>query len=497
MRWLFAGAAAGLIAACTFHPRPIEERELADKANLARAATRAAALPAEQPIGFNEAIARALARNLDIRIADLESVIARGSVNLSDLAMLPQLVASRAYTHRNPPGASTDKIPGDTDRTTSSLELSWSVLDFGISYVRARQAGNDALAAEERRRRLANGIVNDVRLAFWTAALGERRQSELRAIAGDIEAAMKRSRQLAELKLQDPVVALSYQDGLLELERQMKSYGIEIEQARTRLARLLNLYPGTQLRLAAGAPEDSFRNLGAMERATLEDVALVTRSELRELDYSTRNRNLDVISAVALGLPSFRLRAAELYDSTTSLQDNRWHERGWSYSFNIIGLLSALERTRLARQGVAMFEVRRLALGLAVMEQVDIAREQIAVLDEDYELAKRMSAVRRTIYEIRRDRVPFDTIDELERIRAAVSAVAADIREDRAYAALQKAYGDLLASIGIDQFPDGLDLNAPEAPAAIETHLASLPAAVRGLAARIEELRAESAMGKR
>ena len=80
------------------------------------------------------------------------------------------------------------------DTTIGCVELSWSVLDFGISYVRARQAGNDALAAEERRRRLANGIVNDVRLAFWTAALGERRQSELRAIAGDIEAAMKRSR---------------------------------------------------------------------------------------------------------------------------------------------------------------------------------------------------------------------------------------------------------------------------------------------------------------
>ena len=64
--------------------------------------------------------------------------------------------------------------------------------------------------------------------------------------------------------------------------------------------------------------------------------------------------------------------------------------------------------------------------------------------------------------------------------------VAAQIREDRAYAALQKAYGDLLASLGVDQYPDGIDLAAPrEAGATIARHFTGLPAEVLSLAAGI------------
>ena len=85
-------------------------------------------------------------------------------------------------------------------------------------------------------------------------------------------------------------------------------------------------------------------------------------------------------------------------------------------------------------------------------------------------------------------RLPFGETDELERARAAVALVAAQIREDRAYAALQKAYGDLLASLGVDQYPDGIDLGAPvEASAAITRHIERLPGEVLALSASFAE----------
>jgi len=304
---------------------------------------------------------------------------------------------------------------------------------------------------------------------------------------------MQRSKKLVEARLQDPVVALAYQDGLLELQRQTRSYETEVAQARARLARLLNAHPSTPIRLVAAPPDEAFRALGAIERQTLEDVALVTRPEVRESEYAARNRQLDVINAYVQGLPSFRLRVTEFYDSTTALADDRWRETGWNFSWNVLGVLSTVQRASLARQGTALVEVRRLALALGVMEQVGISREQLALYDDDYALAKEAARVRRGIYEIRRDRVPFGEMDELERIRAAVSAVLAQIREDKAYAALQRAYGDLLASIGVDQFPEGLDLSSPDAPQAIERHLAALPGTVRDLAAQIAALRPAAA----
>jgi outer membrane protein TolC len=437
-------------------------------------------------------VVRALDQNLEIRLSGMEALIARGTVDLADLGMLPSLTYQAGYTKRDPPGSDSDKTAGDPERRTHSTELAWSILDFGISYVRSKQASNDVLAADERRRRIANTIINDVRVAFWIAALGARRLPELRGISKEIEGAMRRSKELVELRLQDPVIALSYQDALLELQRQMKSYDNEIAQARGRLMRLLNVHPSLDLKLATPPPDEAFRALAALDGAVLEDVALVTRAELRELDYSTRNRELDVLNAYVTGLPNFRLRAAQLYDSTDTIADNRWRESGWAFSFNIISILSTLQRAELARQSVQLYDVRRLGLGLAVMEQVSIAREQLIVLDDDFQLSKDMSVVRSRIYEVRRDRLPFDATDELEKIRAAVAAVAAQIREDRAYGALQKAYGDMLASTGMDQFPADIDVASPQAAARIERHLAGLPQAVQERAARVAQLRAEA-----
>jgi hypothetical protein len=144
-----------------------------------------------------------------------------------------------------------------------------------------------------------------------------------------------------------------------------------------------------------------------------------------------------------------------------------------------------------------MAEVRRLALALSVMEQVAVARDQLKLHDDDYGNARDSAEVRRRIYEMRRDRVPFGENDELERIRAALAAVLAQIREDRAYATLQKTYGELLASIGIDQFPEGLDLGSPQAAAAIERHLSEVPRRVQELSARIAEERRRSAEAKK
>ena len=65
-------------------------------------------------------------------------------------------------------------------------------------------------------------------------------------------------------------------------------------------------------------------------------------------------------------------------------------------------------------------ELRRLALSLSVMEQVDISRAQLATLGEDWRLARDTTVVNRRIWDIRKLRLPVSESDDLERIRAAV-----------------------------------------------------------------------------
>ena len=478
--WL---AMSAVFAGCTAL-EPLTRLEVFDRTARDKAAINSVSIVSgaetspERPLPFAGAVAYALANNLDIRLARLDAVIARGNLDLTDMGKLPSLLISAGYTFRNPPGSSSDKTPGDAYRTTGSAELSLSALDFGVAYLRAKSDANTVLMAEERRRRTANGIVNEVRQAYWQARLGDERLPALRATVAQISEAMARSRRVADSGLQDPLVALTFQEGLIELQRQIQIYENDVVSARARLARLLNLPPSRTLALSPDKPEDPIDALAAIGRETLEDYALATRTELRELDYTIRNRRLDVLSAYAQMLPPLRLRVARMSDSTSSLVDNQWYEEGFSVAWNVIGIFSALQRAELGRRNLASNELRRLAMSLSVMEQVGVARTQIGILGQDHRLSRDQSEVRSRIFDIRRVRLPFQESDELETVRAAVAVVAAQIREDRAYAALQKSYGDLLTALGIDQFPEDFRPDAPEAEQQLASHLKALPAAI-------------------
>ena len=484
--WCVILAGLTALAGCATVPEPLTGPEIATRAASDKRLLKQTVVPVDRALTFSEAAAHALANNLDIRSASLDAVLARGQVDLADLQKLPGLVRNAGYTWRDPPGNAADKVPGDQVRRTFSTELSWNILDFGVSYVRAKQEANNVLIAEERKRRTANTIVNDVRLAYWQSLLAAQRLPQISAISAEIDAAMQQSRRLGELRLQDPLVALTYQEGLLDLQRQIKSYEAEAAQSKHRLARLLNAAPGQNIRLIAERRDDTIRALRKVDIDVIEDVALATRSELREQDYTARNRRIDVWAAYLQMLPTLRLRFANMFDSSTGLRNNGWYEEGYIGAWNILGIWQNYERSRQAGASLRSVDLRRLGLSMAVMEQARAAREQLGVIEEDYSLSLRTTEVRQQIWDIRRVRLPFAESDELERARAAVALVAAQIREDRAYASLQKSYGDLLASIGIDQYPDGIDLVSPaQAGLAIAQHLERLPAEVMSMAAAI------------
>jgi outer membrane protein TolC len=481
-------ACALLISGCATTPEPFTDQEFAARAARDKRII-AQTVPLDQALYFGTAAAHALANNLDIRLAAFDAVLARGQVDLADLQKLPTLVRNAGYTFRDPPGQTADKVPGDQRRYTFSTELSWSVLDFGISYIRAKQAANDVLVSEERRRRATNSIVNDVRLAFWQAALGDERLPQIRDVTAEIDLAMQQSRKLADIGLQDPLVALNYQQGLLDLRRQLKTYETEVFSGRTRLARLLNVHPQTPIRLQPVRNDREFEALRTIDMTKLEDVALANRAELREADYNVRKTKLDVYGAYAQMLPTFRIRFAQMFDGTTSIEDKNWYEHGYNAAWNILGIYSSFERAQQFQRTVQSIELRRLALSLSVMEQVDISRELLTNLEEDWRLARDTTEVNRRIWDIRKLRLPINESDDLERIRAAVSYVAAQIREDRAYTALQKAYGDMLASIGIDQFPEGLDLTDPAvAGKAIQGYQTEIPKRIISLAGQVPQI---------
>ena len=151
-----------------------------------------------RPVTLYDAMARAIKYNLDYKVELYEEALRSSESDLVNLDKLPRLVANAGFSDRdNFSGSSSSALLGsstiggqslvsstssDRDVFDADLSLSWDVLDFGLSYVRANQAADAVLVANERKRRVANRIIEDVRTAYWRAVSAERLVDKLSSL---------------------------------------------------------------------------------------------------------------------------------------------------------------------------------------------------------------------------------------------------------------------------------------------------------------------------
>ena len=159
--------------------------------------------------------------------------------DLANLDKLPRLVANAGFSNRdNFSGSRSSALIDSTsvgeqslvpstsserDVIDSDLTLSWDVLDFGLSYVRAKQAADGVLIANERKRRVANRIIEDVRTAYWRAVSAERLVDKLSKLESDIERALTESDAAYRKRQTSPLSALTYQRELLDIQNTIQT----------------------------------------------------------------------------------------------------------------------------------------------------------------------------------------------------------------------------------------------------------------------------------
>jgi len=198
---LLIASAIGL-SSCAIKPIPLTTDEVQSRAKEDRAVLTKDQEPVIAPIDLYEAMARALKYNLDARVELMHKMLAQTQLDLSHYAMLPRLAANAGFDGRNnfSGGVAQSLITGqqqiqpftsaEKNIFSGDLSLSWNVLDFGMSYIRAKQAADDVLIAEEERRRVANRVMQDVRSAYWRAVSAERILPSLKMIDEWVKSAL-------------------------------------------------------------------------------------------------------------------------------------------------------------------------------------------------------------------------------------------------------------------------------------------------------------------
>ncbi len=197
-----------LMTGCSILPVSFTHEELKQQAEEDRIKVTQNQEVIDDPITLYEAIARALKYNLDFHVELSEKILAETNVDLSKYELLPQLVAKTGYNSRDKFSGSSSRslltgtqslqssTSSDRDIFTSDLSLTWNVLDFGLSYIRAKQSADRVLVAEEEKRKVVNRIVQDVRTAYWRAVSNDRLITRIEELLVRVIKAIEESKQI-------------------------------------------------------------------------------------------------------------------------------------------------------------------------------------------------------------------------------------------------------------------------------------------------------------
>lgn len=457
-----------LLFGCAIRPQPLTVDEIKARADADMTAAFADQEPVDGPITLPEAMARAILYNLDHRTALMEKALANDQLDISRYELLPSLAASAGYTSRSEYyGATSEALTGpskgteslimstsqEKDITRTDVAMVWNVLDFGVSYARARQQADNCLIIEEQRRKAVQTIMRDVRYAYWRAQGAEHLLPAMTDLLKRTQSALERTDQIKARRFKPLQEALEYQQALLENVRLIRGLIQEMAMARNELATLMNLPPGTQFTLAPvewkalQAPE-----LG-LSLEKLEEMALMFRPELRESDYRERISVMEARKAILEMLPGISFNLGYNYDSNDYLYEDSWTTAGAAVSLNIFNLFSGAAKYRAARAMQELDQARRQAVTMAVLTQVNLAWRQYKMTMDEYAVNDRLAGVSDQLRKLLEDNVSAGKSNELAAILSATNALVAKMRHHLVYAELQNTVGRAYVSAGIDLTP--------------------------------------------
>lgn len=453
----------GALGACAVTPKPLGSAEIDAHAADVRVAATANQEPVAGPIDLYEAMARALRYNLDYKVEELTHQLRNRELNLSTYDMLPQLVSEGGYFGRsNYAGASSLSLLTDrqslepstsTEKNVFSgdLSLSWDILDFGLSYVRANQKADEVLVQVEERRKVANRIIEDVRTSYYRAVSAQRLLEELNTLQGAISTTLANSERLARNRESTPLIALTYQRELIEIETQVKALSRELQIAKAQLAALMNLEPGASYQLVLPARDAALPPAPFTAEQEI-DTALRNRPELRQIDYQQRINKRELDAKILAAFPSLKGFVGVNTDSNDFLYHNNWVQYGARASWNLLSVFRLPAEKKAVHAQDDVLRAKSLATAMAVMTQVEVARARYALYGSELDTARHQHAIQVGIMGQINGGYKAGAISQQTLLREQMNSLVTEVKLDIAYANAQNAYANLYAAMGLDNY---------------------------------------------
>ena len=455
---------AMLLAACAVKPEPISQAEHLKRAQDDYKTLYSTYVPLTAPLTLPDAIARALKYNYDAQLAKTEETLQDRQLDLAVAQMLPRLAANAGYSWRNNDNAAESvneftrtpdldySFSEEPTHATASLELSWNLLDVGVSYFQAKQQGYRTYVAVERRRKVIDGLVKSTQEAYWKAVAADRLMPRLNPLLVDAQHMLDNAREASRENLVPPLQGLDFQQNMLSVVGQLEHMRTDLNTARVQLASLINVPSDTPIQFAP-MDLDMAAPTSRIDPQKLEALGLAMRPELREEAYQEKIDQQDVYKEIVKMLPGVGILGSLNYDSNRYLYNPNWAQLGVNATFNLVNLIEGPKAIAAAKTSVEVSYQRRLALSVAVLTQVNLSYQDYLASAQDLDIAKQIDEVEQKIRVASANASRAQEESEADRVRRELASMVSEFTYDRAIAQVHTALTNLYTSVGVDLVP--------------------------------------------
>ncbi|VEN73258.1 conserved hypothetical protein [Candidatus Desulfarcum epimagneticum] len=419
----------------------------------------------KKPLTLEDAMRIALENNLEIRVRGIMEEISDGDAVSAKLKMLPRGDFSAGSSSRSDYDISDSKdldtgqvtvsnvISEPRDVNTREFSLSWNILDFGLSYIRARQAAVNSEIRRMERKRQGQLLAMNVRAAYWKSVMAEKNLEKIPKIEKILKENKAAVEKLVAARQADPSRLKEAEKTLVSLALTASSLQAEASGARIELANLMGVGPGADFYLAAAddlafiAQMPDPKKLKAPE---MEIMSLRNRPELFVSDLSIQIQRDEARAALTDMFPGIRFNASSHYDSNPYLHHSSWHSIGANVAMNILSLPFKAMKLKGENMKTRLAETRRSLLTAGIVAQVHMALHRFGMAREQFNLYEQYHRIHKDLSEMGRARRQAGMLSAADMARRVMEEMVAGLKRDKAFGALADAHGALMATLGVN-----------------------------------------------
>ncbi len=418
------------------------------------------------PLTLDDVIKIGTQNNLEMRISRIMADIEKDNALAEKLNMLPQLSLSGNLGYRNSYNISKyqdvntgqEYLGSSTNQEKATklmnIDLSWNILDFGLSYLRARQAVMGTEIKRMERIRQSQKLAVELSAAYWRAVLTVKDLERVKAIEAEATEYKTRAEALVAQKRLDPFIAKGIEKQVSDLSITSNNLQAEITAVKIELAKLMGLSPVTRFELSGESSAEAYlENMpdsSKVDPRKLEIVSLNHRPELFSADLEEKVRQDEARSVLVSMFPGIRLSASQNFDYNSFLLNTTWSSVGVSVAENILALPSKYMSWKAKDKTVSMVKAQRLMLTAGIIAQVHMAFHDYRTKEKQFRLYHNAWLISEDLLNMSRERNKLGTVTDVQITQRMMETVVSKLQRDRSLTDVMNAYNMLLVTLGLN-----------------------------------------------